>query len=179
MPDDYRMTRIEGLVDGVDYHQFYLQLGNPGQVPSYPMGGPPNRLLATTDSGQAVCVTTGIARGVVGLTIEFLDGRPNGVDESPNWQTVEEINVQAATPFGSVQLLEALPQAPFDAIELPFGSGQYRVRGCAVGRSLDFDVMVRGEPREHHLLQLWRVDTAAPPLIIRADDPWEHQGNLR
>jgi hypothetical protein len=85
-----------GLLDGVDYHQLYLQAGDPSVYPNYPMQGPPNKLLAVTDTGHAV------------------------------------------------------------------------------GRSLDFDGVVR-EPREHHLLQLWRVDQFEDTQVVRADDPWDRQ----
>jgi len=168
------MKRIEGLLDGVDYHQFYLQAGDPTVYPSYPMGGPPNTLLAVTDTGNAVCVTTGISMGVVQLAIEFLDGPPSGVDDSHEWEAVTELSFEATATTASVVLLMVDTKPLFRSFELPLGSGGYRVRGHAVGRSLDFDVVVR-EPREHHLLQLWRVDQFDEPQVIRADDPWDRQ----
>jgi hypothetical protein len=154
--DHVRMTRIEGLLEGVDYHQFFLEAGDPTEYPSYPREGPPNRLLAATDTGHAVCITTGIAMGVVQLAIEFLDGPPSGMDDSHEWEAVAEFSFEAGKTETTavVVLLMADTKPPFRSFELPQGSGWYRMRGHATGRSLDFDVVV-SEPQEHHLLQLW------------------------
>jgi hypothetical protein len=168
------MTRIEGLLDGVDYHQFYFQTGDRTESPNYPMEGPPNRLLATTDTGHAVCVKTGIAAGVVQLAIEFLDGPASGMDDSHEWEAVTELSFEATETTAGVVVLMADTNPPFRSFELPEGPGWYRMRGHAIGRSLDFDLAVR-EPREHHLLQLWRVDQFDDAQVIRADDPWERQ----
>ena len=170
------MARIEGPFEGVNYHQFYLQAGDPSEYPSYPMEGPPNRLLATTDTGHAVCITTGIAVGVVKIAIEFLDGPPSGMDDSHEWEAVTELSFEATETKAGVVLLMQNTNPPFRSFELPPGSGWYRLRGHAIGRSLDFDAVAR-DPREHHLLQLWRVDHFDDPQVIRADDPWEHQGH--
>jgi len=168
------MRRIEGLLDGVDYHQFYFQAGDPNESARYPMEGPPNRLLATTDTGHAVCITTGIAMGVVQLAIEFLDGPPPGMDDSYEWEAITELSFEAAETTVGVAVLMAFTNPPFRSFELPEGPGWYRMRGHATGRSLDFDVVVR-EPREHHLLQLWRVGQFDDRQVIRADDPWDRQ----
>ncbi|HEY8621015.1 MAG TPA: hypothetical protein VIM01_13180 [Dermatophilaceae bacterium] len=168
------MTRIEGLLEGVEYHQFYFQAGDPTESPSYPREGPPNRLLATTDTGHAVCVTTGIARGVVQLAIEFLDSPAAGMDDSYEWEAVAELSFEAAGTTAGVVVLMAYTNPPFRSFELPLGPGWYRMRGHVIGRSLDFDVVVR-EPREHHMLQLWRVNQFDDAQVIRADDPWERQ----
>lgn len=169
------MPRIEGLLYGVNYHQFYLQAGDPSEYPSYPMQGPSNRLLATTGTGHAVCVSTGIAMGVVQLAIEFLDDPPSRMDDSHEWEAVTELSLEATQTTASVVLPMADTNPPFRSLELP-GAGWYRIRGHALGRSLDFDAAV-SKPREHHLLRLWHVDQFEDPQVIRADDPWEHQGH--
>lgn len=68
------------------------------------------------------------------------------------------------------------PEPPFDSFQLATGTGWYRVRAHAVGRSLDFDVVVTENPREEHLLQLWRTDGFAPARHHRIDDQWANQG---
>ena len=168
------MPRLDGLLDGVDYHQFYLQAGHLSQSPNYPMGGPPSRLLATTDTGNAVCVSTGIAMGVVRLAIEFFDHPPSGVDESHKWEAVTEVSFDATGTTAAVVQLMTGTNPPFHSFELPRGSGWYRIRGHAAGRSLDFDTVVTEDPREHHLLQLWPADRWEEPQVIREDNPWEH-----
>jgi hypothetical protein len=171
-----RVPRLEGLLDGVDYHHFYLQAGDVTEAPSYPMGGPPNRLLATTDTGDAICVITGIAMGVIQLAIELLDTPPPGMDESQKWEAVAEVSFEATETTAAVVLLMTDANPPFDGFELPRGSGWYRVRGHAIGRSLDYDTVVTEDPREHHLLQLWPAPDWEEPQVIREDDPWDHQG---
>jgi len=174
-----RMNRIEGLLDGVDYHQFYFQADDPTVfLPAYPPGGPANRLLAATETGHAVCVSTGIAMGVVHLAIELLDSPPSGVDDSHDWEAIADVSMIAAVPTATIVLLMQRTKPPFDGFELPSGASTYRIRGHATGRSLDFDVVVDGIeqlPREHHLLQLWPVDRLEPPTVRRADDPWARQ----
>lgn len=168
------MRRIEGPLDGVDYHQFYLWADDPDGYPEYPRGGSPNRLLATTSTGHAVCVSTGIAMGVVQLAIEFLDTPPDRVDDSQEWEAIAEVAFEATDAVAMIVVLMASASPPFRSFELPSGPGWYRVRGHAVGRSLDFDLAVR-ESREHHLIQLWPADGFEQPEEIRADDPWANQ----
>jgi hypothetical protein len=170
------MPRLEGLLDGVDYHHFYLQAGDPTDAPSYPMGGPPNRLLALTDTGDAVCVITGIAMGVIELAIELLDSPPPGMDEFQQWEAVAELSFEATETTAAVVMLMTGTNAPFDGFELPRGLGWYRIRGHALGRSLDYDLVVTENPREHHLFQLWPADRYEEPRVIREDDPWASQG---
>jgi hypothetical protein len=171
------MPRLEGLLDGVDYHHFYLQAGDPTEAPSYPeTGWLPNRMLATTDTGDAVCVITGIAMGVIQLTIDVLDTPPSGTDESQKWEAVAEVSFEATETTAAVVMLMTGTNAPFGSFELPRGLGWYRIRGHAVGRSLDNDLVVTENPREHHLLQLWPADRWEEPLALREDDPWASQG---
>lgn len=173
------MNRVEGLLDGVDYHQFYLWADDPLVAVSYPPGGPANRLLATTETGHAVCISTGIAIGVVHLTIEMLDSTPPEVDHSCEWEAVAEVNMTAAVPTAMIMLLMQQAKPPFDLLELPSRAAMYRVRGHAAGRSLDYDAVVDGVnqvPRENHLLQMWPVDRLEEPIVVRADDPWSRQG---
>lgn len=168
------MRRIDGLLDGVDYHQFYLTADDPDEFPRYPTGGPPNRLLATTDANEPVCVITGIAMGIIRLAIELLDAPPAQVDDSREWEAIAEVSYEATATAAKVLLLMSSAVPPFRSFELPTGLGWYRVRGHALGRSLDFDLAVR-EPREHHLLQLWTTAGFAEPTEIRTDDPWANQ----
>jgi len=168
------VRRINGLLDGVDYHQFYLTADDPDEYPQYPAGGPPNRLLATTDADESVCVSTGIAMGVIRMAIEFLDAPPAQVDDSREWEAIAEVSYEATATPAKVLLLMSSAEPPFRSFELPSGPGWYRVRGHALGRALDFDLAVR-EAREHHLLQLWTTDGFADPTEIRADDPWANQ----
>lgn len=111
---------------------------------------------------------------MVQLAIEFLNGPSSGMDDSHEWEAVTELSFEATETTAVVVVLMADTNAPFRSFELPLGSGWYRMRGHAIGRSLDFDAFV-SEPREHHLLQLWRVDQFDDPQVIRADDPWERQ----
>lgn len=173
------MNGVEGLLDGVDYHQFYLWGDYPFVPTSYPPGGPNNRLLAATETGHAVCVSTGIAMGMIHLAIEFLDSPPSEVDHSYDWEAVAETSFTATVPTATIVLLMQRTQPPFDRLELPSGADTYRARGHATGRSLDYDIVVDGmsrEPREYHLLQLWQADRLEPPVVLREDDPWARQG---
>lgn len=71
------MERIEGVLDGVDYHQLYLVADD--DLDGFPEGSfedeiDPHTLAVPMD--HSVCVITGIAMGQVNLTIEVLDEAP-------------------------------------------------------------------------------------------------------
>lgn len=131
-------------------------------------------VVPTTGGRHAVCLSTGIAMGVVQLAIEFLDAPPARIDESREWEAIAEVGFEATDAAAMIFLLMASADPPFRSFELPSGPGWYRLRGHALGRSVDFDLAVR-EPREHHLLQLWPADGFGQPEEIRADDPWANQ----
>lgn len=173
------MNGVRGLLDGVDYRQFYLWPDDPFVPTNYPPGGPSNQLLAATETRHAVCVSTGIAMGVFHLAVEFLDSPSSEVDHSGDWEAVAETSITAIVPSATIMLLMQRTQPPFDRLKLPSGADTYRVRGHATGRSLDYDIVVDGknrEPREYHLLQLWQADRLEPPVVLREDDPWARQG---
>jgi hypothetical protein len=169
-----RFVRIEGVLGGVDYHQFYLLADDDAGFPVYPSGGPPNELVRTLASGAGACVKTGIAAGVISLAIEVRDAPPSELDSSQAWEAVAEVSVQARSSSGRIFLLMDSPDPPFDAFELPANSAWYRLRAHAVGRALDFDVAV-SEPRETHFLQIWPTVAVEQSTEIRADDPWANQ----
>lgn len=172
------MNRVAGVLDGVDYHQFYLVADDDPDV--WPEGAfeddiSPHTLIVPT--GQAVCVSTGIAMGMINLTIELLDRAPMAIDDRQPWEAVTEVSFDAGTAGARLHLLMGAPEPPLDAFDLPHGAGWYRVRGHAVGRSLDFDAVVDTDPRETHLLQLWRTEGFQPAQHHRVDDQWADQGN--
>jgi hypothetical protein len=172
---------MAGDLDGVDYHQFSLVFTqDPEFVPDYPMsvdGTDPEAVIhcLIAPSGPSVRVETGIAMGVVGLTVEFLDAPPSAVDATREWESVAELSIEALDSVAHVQLLGAAPAPPFDLFALPAGPGWYRLRAHAVGRSLDFDAVVVGSPREHHFVQLWRTAGSETECELRRDNRWEHQ----
>lgn len=176
------MTRIEGPIDGVDYHQFYLCADATDTFPTYPaQPSHAARLLATVDNVHAVCVTTGIAMGTVVLAVDLLAVRPPDLDRTRGWEVVAEVSLEATRSRANISFLQTYPAevpAVFDGFDLPAGPGWYRVRGHATGRALDFDAVVsargpdQSELREFHLLQLWPANGPEDPARIRDDDPW-------
>ena len=171
------MQRIDGVLDGIDYHQFYLLANDDPDIPegAFEDEISPHTLIVPT--GSALCVTTGIAMGVLKLTIELLDSPPQSIDDREPWEAISEVSFEAESQDARVRLLMDWTLAPFDAFRLSQGTGWYRARGHAIGRSLDFDIVVRENPREAHLIQLWRAEGFEPARHHRVDNRWANQGS--
>jgi hypothetical protein len=171
------MRLASGFLDGIDYHQFYLVADEDEDV--FPEGAftdeiSPHTLVVPT--GSALCVSTGIAMGQISLTIEVLDAAPAAMDDREPWQAVSDVSFEATTADARIHLLMDAPAPPFDSLQLAPGAGWYRARAHAVGRSLDFDAVVSENPREKHLLQLWRSAAFEPAQHHRVDNQWADQG---
>ena len=174
------MDRIDGVLDGVDYHQLYLVADD--DLDGFPEGSfedeiDPHTLAVPMD--HCVCVLTGIAMGQVNLTIEVLDEAPGRIDDRRPWEAVSEVSFEAISSTARIVLLDEGPEPPFESFPLAPGIGWYRARAHAVGRSLDFDAVVSENPREAHLLQLWRTDGFGPAQHHRIDDQWANQNGTR
>jgi hypothetical protein len=168
------MQRIEGVLEGVEYHQFYVMAEDDDAYPEFPVGRSSHDLIVPT-SGHGFCMSTGIAMGSIHLAIEVLDFPPVAIDDTRGWEAITDISFSADTTTASVQVLMESTPAPFNAFTLPRAPGWYRVRAHAQGRSLDFDSVVSENPREHHLLQMWPTDKSEEPIDHRIDNKWEHQ----
>jgi hypothetical protein len=171
------MQLVSGELGGIDYHQFYFVADSDENV--LPEGAfddelSPNTLIVPT--GHALCVSTGIAMGVLNLTVEVLDAAPPAIDDHEAWQAVSEVSFEATSDNARIQYLMDWTSPPFDHFQLPAGKGWYRARAHAVGRSLDFDLVVSENPREKHLLQLWRSTGPETATHHRVDNRWADQG---
>jgi hypothetical protein len=113
--------------------------------------------------------------GQVNLTIEVLDEAPDRIDDRRQWEAVSEVSFEAISSTARIVVMDEAPEPPFESFLLAPGVGWYRARAHAVGRSLDFDGVVSENPREAHLLQLWRTDGFAPAQHHRIDDQWANQ----
>ena len=174
------MARLGGVLDGVEYHQFYLVADE--DLWGFPEGSFGDEISPHTlvvPMGNSVCVQTGIAMGKVFLTIEVLEMAPDALDSRREWEAVSEVSFEAKTRGARIELLADGAEPPFDRFQLAPGTGWYRVRAHAVGRSLDFDVVVRHNPREEHLLQLWRTDGFRPEQHHRIDNRWANQNSAQ
>jgi len=170
------MQRLGGVIDGVDYHTFYLVADEDlWGFPDGDFGDDISPHTLVVPMGNSVCVSTGIAMGQVNLTIEVLDIAPGAIDDRRLWEAVSEVSFEARTRGACIAFMAEGPEPPFDSLELATGTGWYRVRAHAIGRSLDFDAVVTENPREEHLLQLWRTDGFQPARHHRVDDPWGRQ----
>lgn len=173
------MASLSGVLDGIDYHQFYLMADDDDQVfPEFATDAEiaPHGLIATT--GHGVCIATGIAMGAVNLTIELLAAEPAEIDQRQPWTAVSETSFEATGTEAWIQVFMPPPAMPFDdLLVLQGGTGWYRVRAHAFGRELDYDAVVIDQPREHHLLQLWRAAGPEPVRHHRIDDQWAGQGS--
>lgn len=170
------MERIDGVLDGVDYHQLYLVADD--DLDGFPEGSfedeiDPHTLAVPMD--HSVCVLTGIAMGQVNLTIEVLDEAPDRIDDRRQWEAVSEVSFEAISSTARIVVMDEAPEPLFESFLLAPGVGWYRARAHAVGRSLDFDAVVSENPREAHLLQLWRTDGFGPAQHHRIDDQWANQ----
>lgn len=170
------MQRLGGVIDGVDYHTFYLVADE--DLSGFLDGDleddiSPHTLVVPT--GNSVGVITGIAMGQVNLTIEVLDAAPGAMDDRRPWEAVSEVSFEARTSGARIAFMAWGPEPPFDSFELATGTGWYRVRAHAVGRNLDVDAVVSENPREEHLLQLWRTDGFQPARHHRMDNSWAGQ----
>jgi len=170
------MPRLGGVIDGVEYHTFYLVADEDlWGFPDGDFGDDISPHTLVVPMGNSVCVSTGIAMGQVNLTVEVLDAAPGAIDDRREWQAVSEVSFEARTSGARIAFMAEVPEPPFDSFHLSTGTGWYRVRAHAVGRSLDFDAVVTENPREEHLLQLWRTDGFAPARHDRIDDQWANQ----
>ena len=174
------MPRLGGVIDGVEYHTFYLVADEDlWGFPDGDFGDDISPHTLVVPMGNSVCVSTGIAMGQVNLTVEVLDAAPGAIDDRREWQAVSEVSFEARTSGARIAFMAEVPEPPFDSFHLSTGTGWYRVRAHAVGRSLDFDAVVTENPREEHLLQLWRTDGFAPARHDRIDDQWANQNGTR
>lgn len=170
------MDRIDGVLDGVDYHQLYLVADD--DLDGFPEGSFKDEIYPHTlvePTGNSVCVHTGIAMGQVNLTVEVLEEAPGRIDDRRQWEAVSEVSFEAISSTARIDVMDAYPGSPFDSFRLAPGVGWYRARAHAVGRSLDFDAVVSDIPRETHLLQLWRTDGFQPARHHRIDNQWARQ----
>jgi hypothetical protein len=113
--------------------------------------------------------------GQVNLTIEVVDEAPDRIDDRRQWEAVSEVSFEAISSTARIVVMDEAPEPPFESFLLAPGDGWYRARAHAVGRSLDFDAVVSEDPRETHLLQLWRTDGFQPAQHHRVDDRWARQ----
>jgi hypothetical protein len=109
-------------------------------------------------------VFTGIYGGPIHLTIEVLDHEPDTV--APGWEDVADVSL--VIPEGKVHFNGPTGS---DSHEVGFMSaaeaGSYRARLHAVGRDLDYDVVVE-ESKERHLVQFWKAPFANTIVLANA-----------
>jgi hypothetical protein len=109
-------------------------------------------------------VFTGICGGPIHLTIEVLDREPDTV--TPGWEDVADVSL--VIPEGKVYFNQPTGA---DAHEIGFmlaaEAGSYRARLHAVGRDLDYDVVVE-ESKERHLVQFWKAPPANTIVLANA-----------
>jgi len=174
------MQRLGGVIDGVEYHTFCLVADEDlWGFPDGDFGDDISPHTLVVPMGNSVCVSTGIAMGQVNLTVEVLDAAPGAIDDRREWEAVSEVSFEARTSGARIAFMAEVPEPPFDSFQLVTGTGWYRVRAHAVGRSLDFDAVVRKNPRQEHLLQLWRTDGFQAARHHRIDNQWANQSGTR
>lgn len=170
------MQRLDGVIDGVEYHTFYMVADeNSWGFPEGDFGDDISPHTLVVPMSNSVCVSTGIAMGQVNLTVEVLDAAPEAIDARRDWEAVSEVSFEARTIGARIAFMAEAPESPFDSFQLASGIGWYRLRAHAVGRSVEFDAVVTEDPREAHLLQLWRTDGFRPAQHFRIDNQWANQ----
>jgi hypothetical protein len=147
----------------VDHHQFVV--GSPSAETYEP---------AVTGSVMEVgpnfvTIMTGVAYGLVSLTVEVLDGQPDDLDVFSEWEVVEEATVKVSKPIRVITLDGEL--APdFPKLPIPRGSNTFRV--SARGRDANWDMTV-DEPAEWYLVQIWKAtQPAAMRRLHKTDAAW-------
>ena len=109
-------------------------------------------------------VFTGIYGGPIHLTVEVLDREPDVV--APGWDDVADVSL--VIPAGKVYFNQPTGA---DAHDVGFMSaseaGSYRARLHAVGRDLDYDIVVE-ESKERHQVQFWRAPPANTIVLANA-----------
>lgn len=116
--------------------------------------------------------------GMVNLTLELLQGRPAEIDSDSRGPRYRQTSFEATSSEAWIRVPMDAPAPPFDGpLMLADGLGWYRVRAHALGRELDYDLVVDDEPREHHLLQLWRAAGPEGAQRHRVDNQWAGQGS--
>jgi hypothetical protein len=143
------------------HHAFWLaDVGYPPQSPLSSRNG-----LIAVQPGAAV-IFTGIHTGVVAVSIEVRDVRPEQVDGT-GWDDVVEVSLEAiggrvlvVGPFADTG--DVLP------VLTPAGPGHYRVRVHVRGRDTAVDG-VAFEPFEEYLIIVW-PDRPAPDTVHKQTD---------
>lgn len=109
-------------------------------------------------------VFTGIYGGPIHLTIEVLDREPDTVN--PGWEDVADVSL--VIPEGKVYFNQPTGADTHDVGSMSAAeAGSYRARLHAVGRDLDYDIVVE-ESKERHLVQFWRAPPANTIVLANA-----------
>ncbi|MFD0416811.1 hypothetical protein [Streptomyces sp. NPDC127108] len=125
-----------------------------------------NGLVAVMTAGALIA--TGVAFGPVRVRTAFSSQPPPAVDDQGSWDEIIEVTVQAPTGRLRAHSLEdsGFPELP---VLSTAGSGAYRVRVHARGRA-DAPTVVRGDPVEDYLLQVWPVGTDEDTVVLRSSE---------
>lgn len=121
------LVTFSGTVE-VDHHQFVV--GSPSAETYEP---------AVTGSVMEVgpnfvTIMTGVAYGPVSLTVEVLDGQPDDLDISSEWEVVEEATIKVSKPI-RVITLDGESASAFPKLPIVRGLNMFRV--SARGRDAD------------------------------------------
>ncbi|HUA28653.1 MAG TPA: DUF6461 domain-containing protein [Streptosporangiaceae bacterium] len=163
--EEYLMPRAASGSVPVSGHRFALVEGEVPEAGDSGFSG--NGVVAVVPGGAVI--RTGLAEGLITVTLRILDGPPDEVDEG--WDEVVEVSWTAAQGQASV----VGPNGPGDdnlLRETPPWPGDYRLRVHALGRDdADEDDVADGEIYE---LAVWRAP-AGPEIVYRRTDRLGHR----
>jgi hypothetical protein len=148
----------------VSYHQFWL-VGDAGLPAAQDMSSEASSLIDLYPDGAMI--RTGIAYGLVSVTLDRLDEPPAALNLSRRWEDVVEFSLGHDTrPPVSIAALEGGEPDTLPALAAAdAGSGRVRVRVHALGRDLHYDEVVADHPVEHYLIQSWPADADGEAVL--------------
>ncbi|TMR92829.1 hypothetical protein [Nonomuraea basaltis] len=148
----------------VTYH--LLQLRGIEDPPPAPRGGYPNGLVTLGPGPDSATIVTGVALGVVDVTV-LLASKPPSLNLE-EWEEVVEVSIESSHGSLYVCGLDGdLPDLPNLAT---VGPGHYRLRIHARGRDVNPDGTAR-TPSESYLIIVWPA-SPAPEVIHKQSDAY-------
>ena len=117
---------------------------------------------------QAVLIYTGVAGGVVNVSVEVRD-TPPAAPELDDWDEVADFDFETVT--GEMIVAASMSSPPQLPVLTPDGPGRYRARLSVRGRDTSFDLTVT-EPVEDYDLKVWPVDVAQATISYKQTDEY-------
>ena len=116
----------------------------------------------------AVLIYTGVAGGVVNVSVEVREAPP-AAPELDGWDEIADFDFETVT--GEMMVAATMFSSPQLPVLTPDGPGRYRARLSVRGRDTSFDLTVT-EPVEDYDLKVWPVNVAQATISHKQTDEY-------